>query len=188
MPFEQGGPQFGARQCKVGTWVGDGTYTDITTVFGVRVIGAALESTSQDLDGDDTTLATAVTIKKASVTLAMASIQFHVIAVLSGNPEVDSGALTRVMITSRQPPYVGVAGRALAVEGAGDTHLFVPKAKMSGGFEVRMELDTFSIPSITLSAVADDNFLDADDFPLIFDMDQHETAEVVALPPTGMGS
>lgn len=185
--FEQGGPQFGARECKVGKWVGDGTYTPQATVKGVRVLGYNLQTSQQDLDGDDATLATAITIKKAQVTLEMAHIQFDVISILSGNPEVDSGSLTRLMVTTRKPPYVGIAGRAEAAEGDGDTHLFGPKCKMSGGFEVKIQLDQFSIPSLTLDAVADDNFVDANNYPVIFDMDQHATATAVALPPTGMG-
>lgn len=186
MTFEHGGPSFGVRDGLLGTWDGDGTYSDQVDIFGIRVFSAALETTSQDLDGDDTTLATAVTIKKGTITLAFASIQFNLFEILTGVPQVDSGTLTRQRVTSKQPPYVGIVGKAMSVEGGGDLHLFVPKAKMTGGFEVRLELDTFSIPSITLSAVADDNFVDAENYPLIWDMDQHATATAPVLPPTGM--
>lgn len=188
MPFDQGGPQFGVRKCIGGKWDGDGSYSDQITFFGVRVLGVQQEVQSQDLDGDDTTLATQTTIKKATVTLAMASVQQGGISLITGNPVVDSGSMTRLMVTSRKPPYIGIAGKAEAAEGNGDTHLFIPKAKMAQGFEIRFELDTFSIPQFSLTAVADENFVDEDDYPLLYDIDEHANVTAVALPPVGLGA
>lgn len=188
MPFERGGPQYGVRDGLIGTWVGDGSYSDQVDIFGIRLLSAALETTSTDLDGDDTTLATQTTTKKGKVSLAFASIQFNILEVLTGVPQESGAGYSRQQITSKSPPYVGICGKALAAEGTGDMHMFIPKAKMTSGFEVRLELDAFAIPEIQMSAVADDNFLDGEGFPLIWSMDQHNTNTAIALPPTGMGS
>lgn len=186
MPFESGGPQFGLRDGKIGRWVGDGTYDGQKDIFGIRILGVALETDSQDLEGDDVVLATQTTILKGTITLAFASVQFEVLQLLSGTPIQYGATYERQKITSRNPQYVGIVGQAMAAEGGGDTHLFVPKCKMTTGFQVRFENKTFSIPEITMSAVADSHFSDGAGNPLIFDIDQNHVATTPILPPVGM--
>ena len=187
MPFEIGGPQYGVRDGKIGTWDGDGTYSNVIDVYGIRLLGVQLNTTSNDLKGDDAVLATATRNEKATVRLSFASIQANIIEVISGVATIESGStISRQKVSTKNPPYVGVAGQAFAEELLGDCHIFVPKAKMTEGFEVRFELDSFSIPELTLSAVQDDNFLDAEDYPVLFVIDQHDAHTAIALPPTGM--
>lgn len=187
MPFEIGGPSYGARDSKIGTWDGDGTYSNVIDIFGVRLLGVQLNTTSTDLKGDDAVLATATRNEKATVRLAFASVQSNIIEVITGVTTIESGVtISRQKVSTKPPPYVGVAGQAFAEELLGDCHFFVPKCKMSEGFEVRMELDAFSIPELSLSAVQDENFLDAEGYAVIYVIDQHSTHVNIALPPVGM--
>lgn len=186
MPFESGQPSFGLRDGKIGTWAGDGTYPDPVDIFGIRILGVQEETQAVDLEGDDTILATQTVIQKGTVTLEFASVQFEIVQRLTGQAQEYGTGYTRQRVTTRNPPYVGLCGKALAAEGGGDTHLFIPKCKASSGFQVRFERGAFAIPSITFTAVADDNFEDGDGYPLLFLMDEHDVPATIALPPVGL--
>ena len=187
MAFEIGGPQYGLRDGKIGTWDGDGTYSNTVDIYGIRLLGVQLNVTSNDAKGDDAVLATATRVEKATVRLAFLSVQANIIEVISGVATIESGVTkSRQKVSTKNPPYVGVAGQAFAEELNGDCHLFVPKCKMTEGFEVRFELDAFSIPELTLTAVPDALFLDAESYPVLFVIDQNSTHVNIALPPPGM--
>lgn len=186
MGFETGSPTYGLRDGKIGLWNGDGTYGTPQDIFAIRILGAKLTTSSADLEGDDTILATQTTIQKAEITLEFGAVQFDVIQILSGVDKLQGADYYRQMVSTKNPQYIGLAGQAIAAENGGDTHLFIPKCKATSGFEVRFERDAFSIPQITLTAVADDNFHDADGYPLIFVMDQHVSVTSISLPPTGL--
>lgn len=187
MPFEIGGPNYGARDGKIGTWDGDGTYSGVVDIYGLRLLSWKLDTTSSDGKGDDAVLVTATRNEKGTARLAFLSVQFNLIEVITGVETIESGVTkSRQKISTKAPPYVGVAGQAFAEEGNGDTHMFIPKCKMTEGFEIRFELDSFSIPELTLSSVQDENFLDAQDYPLLAVFDQNSTHVAVALPPVGM--
>jgi hypothetical protein len=187
MPFDIGGPQFGLRDGKIGTWDGDGTYTGLQDIFSIQLLGARAEVESQDLKGDDGITATAARTNKGTVTLRMGGIDIDALGYFLPGTDASSGvgsAMKKVMkVSNKKAPYVGLCGQAIAEEGDGDTHLFIPKCKISGPFEIKFEGDTFAIPEIQLTAVLDENFLDADGNPSLFHIVEHATATAVALPP-----
>ena len=67
MAFEIGQPVYGLRDGKIGTWDGDGTYSNVTDIYGIRLLGVQLNVTSNDAKGDDAVLATATRVEKATV-------------------------------------------------------------------------------------------------------------------------
>lgn len=185
--FSVGGPQFGLRDTKIGTWDGDGTYSNVADVFSVQVLGMRIESESTDLEGDDGVTATAVRAKKGTVTLRMGGIDLFTIGLFA--PGVYSTGYTtpniykRHKVSNKKAPYVGICGQAMAEEGEGDTHLFAPKMKLAQPFELRFEGNNFAIPEVTFTAVYDNNFNDGEGNSLLFDFIEHETAIDVSLPP-----
>jgi hypothetical protein len=187
--FNTGAPQFGLRRAKIGTWDGDGTYSNIRNVPSVQVLSSSIETVTAQLEGDDRITATAAVAISGTVTLRMGSVDNRLLAVLAGSDHTSSGAGVNhfdvLLVTAKNFPYVGVVGQSRAAEGGGDTHLFIPKLKCTEGFEVRFEYGQFSIPEVTLSAVPDENFIDEDNDPVLFALIGHATATTdVTLPPT----
>lgn len=182
--FNVGAPQFGLRRAKIGTWVGDGTYTDVTQIPSVQVLSSSVQTVNAQLEGDDRITATATTAISGQVTCRMGSVDNRVIAVLAGAEHTSDGGDSVLKVTAKNFPYIGIVGQSRAAEGGGDTHLFIPKLKCTEGFEVRFEYGQFSIPEITLTAIPDDNFLDEDNDPVLFALVGHDVATTdVTLPP-----
>lgn len=182
--FNTGAPQFGLRRAKIGTWVGNGTYTNIRQVPSVQVLASSIETVTAQLEGDDRITATAAVAISGTVTLRMGSVDPRFIAVLAGSDNISSGGIGTLKVTAKNFPYVGIAGQSRAAEGGGDTIMFIPKAKCTDGFEVRFEYGQFSIPEVTLTAVPDENFVDTANDPVLFSLISHTTALTdITLPP-----
>ena len=184
--FDYGGPQFGLADTKMAVNNSDGTFGTAVDVPSVQVLGVEAVVESQTLTGDDRQTASASRITGANVTLRFGSVHMDVLATMLGITLDEAyGAYTsrRVMIANKKTPYVGICGKANAEEGAGDTHLFIPRCKVASNFRLQFEYNTFSIPEITFAAQGDENFLDADGNATVIIPVQYETARDVVLPP-----
>lgn len=182
--FGIGGPQFGLDDAKVARNNLNGTWQTMVDVPSVQLLGVNLQTTQAELEGDDTITATQSRARSAEVTLRFGSINLAVLAVMTGEVQASSGSTPNrfnKMIFDADPtfPYFGLCGRAFAAEATGaDTHLFVPKAKITEGFEVRMEYGNFAIPELTVRAIRDTAYGNQ-----LFQIAEHETALPVSIPP-----
>lgn len=184
--FTYGGPQFGLEDCKIAPNNLDGTFGTLVDVPSIKVMDVTVRVKSQVLEGDDKETASSSRVIGGTVKLQFGSVNLDVLVVmLGGTLDAAYGAYTsrRVSIANRNTPYLGICGRADAAEGAGDTHLFIPKAKIASDFSLKFEFDTFSIPEITLTAQGDENFLDDNGDANIIIPIEYETARPVAIPP-----
>jgi hypothetical protein len=101
---------------------------------------------------------------------------------LGSTPTVEGmtpNAQTTVQVDGGQRmPYFGVVGRALAEEGEGDFHVFIPKAKIMADVTLaQLEYGTFAVPEMTIMAVGDETYG-------AINLIEHETAAEIAIPPT----
>lgn len=181
--FDLGGPTFGLKDCKVATNNLNGTFGTALDVPSVQVLGVNLQTVNAMLEGDDEITAVQARAISGEVSLRFGGIDLRVLAILTGETQSSSGSTpnqSKRMLFDGAPtfPYFAVCGRADAAEASGaDTHVFIPKVKITTGFELRMEYSAFSIPEVTAMAVRDP------DYNAIFEVIEHETAAVVAIPP-----
>ncbi len=165
--------------------MGDGTYDSVVRVPSVQVLASSIATVTAQLEGDDQITAIAAVATSGQVTLRMGSVDNRFISVLAGAEHDSSGGDSVLLITASDFPYVGIIGQSRAAQGGGDTHLFIPKAKCTEGFEVRFESGQFSIPEITMMAVPDENYVDENDDSVLFALLGHATATAdVDLPPS----
>lgn len=178
-------PTFGIQDCKVATWDGDGTYTSPTDVWGIRQLGIQENVTTADLDGDDELKATAAKVNYADITLERASLGFEAMAIITGQTVQSSsgGAGRYIHRTNKLGPYIGVGARVDDAELTGDMHIFVPKCRLVAGQAFTFQYGQFTIPSMTLRAVPDENFLDEGSRNTLYRLHDYPVARAVAFPP-----
>jgi hypothetical protein len=187
MPFDIGGPQFGLRDAKIAVHNGDGSYGTLVDVYSVQLYSAQIQTTTAELTGDDSITAVHATGRSAQVQLRFGSVQLGVLEILTGQTLSSSGSspnIRREMIFDNFDfPYFGIAGKAVASEGAGaETHLVLPKVKITDGFQVNFEYGSFAIPEVTAMAVTDPDYTDLAN--AIAHIVQYESSTDVAIPPT----
>lgn len=184
--FKAGEVPYGLRKGIAGRWVGDGSYTDQYSIASIQVLGVRSTTSAADLEGNDMITATAARVTKGQLTLRMGGISLDALQMLLGGAiEISpySPYARGLKITNRPFPYVGFVAQSLSEEMGGDMHLFVPKAKVRDGIEIRFEINGFSIPEFTVDALLDSYYADADGFPCLMYPITHEEITPLALPP-----
>lgn len=179
--FQIGSPQFGIRDCKIATNNLNGTFSTAIDVPSIQLLRTTVNTVSAELEGDDIITATHAKPISAQIVFRFGSIDLRVLNIITGKAYSSSGStpniVNRVKYGQDNYPYFAICGKAEAVEGGGDTHIFIPKVKIMEGFELVMEYGNFSIPELTCMGVYDP------DYTAIVEVIMHETAAAVAIPP-----
>jgi hypothetical protein len=160
MPFDQGSPQFGINDAKIATWVAGtpSSYTPVggTDIMSIQMGQVSMELISAILTGDDRQTAIAAQAIGGSVQMRWGGLNLTSLAVLTGTTVGTISSVKQLQIVgSQKMPYVGIILKALSAE-AGDTWLWIPKAKIASGFTLaQMEYGAFTIPEVTMTVVDD---------------------------------
>lgn len=183
MAFDSfGAPQFGLNDVKVATWNATNDYGEEVDVPSVQLLGITMRVQSAELEGDDEITASGSRVIGARGRLRFGSVSIAALEVLLGIASVASGSENDYLQIGGGDnlPYFGICGKALAEEGDGDFHAFLPKCKIMGDVELAvLQYGQFAIPEVEFMAVNDDTY---DAINLI----EHATAASVAIPPTAL--
>ncbi len=182
---EYGAPQFGLQDVKIANWVSAGSYGTAVDVPSVQLYGAILSIVSAQLEGDDQITATAARAIGGESRLRFGSVSIAALEILLGNVSVVSGVTPNAqdelrVVGGDNMPYFGICGKALAEEGAGDLHVFLPKVRIMQDVELAtLQYGQFAIPELTVTGVTDASYG-------IINLIEHETTVDVAIPPVGI--
>jgi len=183
MAFDSyGAPQYGLNDVKVAAWTATDTYDTAVDVPSVQLMGTTLATVSAQLEGDDSIMASASRAVGGEVRVRFGSISLAALEVILGNTSTASGAVQDHLKVSGgdNMPYIGICGKALAEEGTGDTHVFIPKCKLMGDLTIaQLEYGQFAIPEATIQIVDDATYG-------LINVIEHATAADVAIPPTNI--
>jgi len=183
MAFDSyGAPQYGLNDVKVAAWTATDTYDTAVDVPSVQLMGTTLATVSAQLEGDDSIMASASRAVGGEVRVRFGSISLAALEVILGNTSTASGAVQDHLKISGgdNMPYIGICGKALAEEGTGDTHVFIPKCKLMGDLTIaQLEYGQFAIPEATIQIVDDATYG-------LINVIEHATAADVAIPPTNI--
>lgn len=177
-----GAPQFGLNDCKIAVWNSTDSYGTAVDVPSIQMMGSVLQIVSAQLEGDDEITATASRAIGGEVRIRFGSVSIAALEVLLGNTSTASGAVQDHLAVDGgdNMPYFGICGKALAEEGAGDLHVFMPKVKITSDVELAsLEYGAFAIPELTAQAVPDATYY-------IVNLVEHSTSVAVAIPPTNI--
>lgn len=187
--FGLSGAQEGLEDCKVARNNGDGSFGTNVDVASVQLMGVRYNVRASRLEGDNRTTARRSRVVSAQVTLRMGAYQSDFIDVITGGEDVQSsGASPDVYqfkkITNATLPAFGINGRADGGDSEGSLHVFLPNCSIMEDFELRMELNQFIIPELTVEAIGDSYFLDENGREVIGMQVEYEDRDTpVQLPP-----
>jgi len=177
-----GAPQFGLNDVKVATWDATNDYDTAVDIPSVQLMGTTLSTVSAQLEGDDTIMASAARAVGGEVRVRFGSISIAALEVILGNTSTASGVVQDHLMVSGGDamPYIGICGKAIAEEGTGDTHIFIPKCKLMGDLTIaQLEYGQFAIPEATIAIVDDATYG-------LINVVEHSTDTAVAIPPSNI--
>lgn len=193
--FTYGGVTFGVREAKLAVWMGDGSYSTAVKIPSIKKADLKINTTNAKLEGDDRITATAAYPISGTLSIDFGSIDQRVLSTLIASAAMyEQGENPNKQyifrIGAQAFRYVGLVVRALAAESAGgiigDTQIFLPKLKVMEGFNATLEYGAFSVPTITMEALADEYFPDDNGDPGIVYFVENQTARAVEIPPYGI--
>ena len=162
------GDSIQARVAKIGTWDGDGTYSDILDLYGVTNITTSLRLASARREGDGQLLAVFSSVVGGTISIEMANNQLAVFAKILGQTYSSSGStgeqVGRLPIYNKSIPYMGLTFGIDDDEGTENAfHGFAPKMKITSDSldivqAVGNETPEFGTTTIEFELVKDDNF------------------------------
>lgn len=190
--FTFGGVQFGVREAMLAVWLGDGSYGPAVKIPSVKTADLKINTTNAKLEGDDRITATAAYPISGTLQIDFGSVDQRVLSTLMASAAMYQMGSTPnrqyvFRVGAQSFRYVGLVVRALAAESAGgvvgDTHIFLPKLKVMEGFSAKFEYGAFSMPSLTMEAIADEFYPDDNGDPGIVYFVENETTVAVTVPP-----
>lgn len=182
-----GNPNFGLRDCVIGKWNSDGTYTNLMSLPSVQMFGITLKMTQAELEGNDVVTAVHAKPISADVQVRIGAPDIRVMGLILGGTAGSSGTIgnrkKELKVVSGNAPYFGIIGRSDASEGNGAFVMFVPKVKIKSDTKLDLQIKQFIVMEFTASAVPDNTYLDSNGDAVIMSPIIYETIPVLTLPP-----
>lgn len=149
--------RFGVRDAKIATYTSINNYGTLVDLNAVNSIDVSVETTTADLEGDDTIVAThAQPVRvRATVRFGAGAQTLDALAVLTGESKTTSGSDNRIVFDDGNYPYIGLVALVYEVESTGAQVMSIPKCKLTSGFTYGARYGGFITPEITLTGVMD---------------------------------
>lgn len=185
MAFDQGGPGFGLNDLKVAAYNATNSYGSAVDVYSAQALRVTMRVISAELTGDDTITSTASRPVGGQATMRFGGVSLAALEVMTGKTATSSIAspnnVKALKIAGGEDlPFFGICGKALGADSAGQTEVFIPKAKIMSDINlIQMEYGTFIIPEVTVAFVADATFG-------ILQIIEAEAERAIAIPPANI--
>jgi hypothetical protein len=151
-------------------------------VESVQLIGIELQFDSGTLEGDNVITDVASNLQSVGFRIRFGFKDLEVLEILTGIVNTESTYNESMILNRATMPYFAVCGKVLATEGGGDTHIFLPKCKLTENFGLSMEKGAYITPEIPAMAVYEG---------ATYGMGKiinNATAKAVTIPPIGATS
>lgn len=170
---------FGLNDVKIAQWNSDENYGSAVDVPSASQLTLELQTVNGELTGDDV-----ITDVHAQLIAAQATVQFgfknlDVYAILTGATHTQSAAADAMVFTDLNMPYFALAAKISDTAGSGDKHLFLPKCKLTEGFQMAMNYGQYWTPQLTIRCLKEGT----DTYGML-KIITHNTAAAVTIPIT----
>lgn len=148
---------FGVQDCKIAPYTSTGSYGTLQDVVAISQFEVEEQTTSAELEGDDTVVATHAKSRVVSVRIRFGFRDMEVYEIMTGATldGASDGWQERATFGSRNYPYFGIIAKIDEVNATGVRHLFIPKAKVMSGFTYSAAYGQFVTPEMTIMGVVD---------------------------------
>lgn len=179
---DYGAPTFGLNDGKIAVRNATNSYGTAVDVPSIQMMNTELETQNGRVEGDDKRTALASRLIGGRIRIRFVSVNFAILEELFDIPLTDSGSTPNQGQMLEFPagerlPYIGICGKALAEEGDGDLHVFVPMAKIMSNITIAsLEFGQFATTEFEVEFIEDATYG-------LIQLIEHETAVAVAIPP-----
>ena len=146
---------FGLNDVKIAQWTAENTYGAEVDMYAAQSLEVTLDTVTADLPGDDHITESHSKVIGGTVRCRNGRFSLDAMAILTGETldSTTSEDYDEMIFGESNRPYFGLCGRALDTGDGRDTHVFLPKIKVTGPIPIRMEYGAFVVPEMEAKAV-----------------------------------
>ena len=144
----------GLRKLLFVPWVSENSFGTVHTVLGAQNMNLQIVYETDEARGDDTVLDRYSKPISCTVTAEEATVDLTLFSILMGGTLVFNDQYYDMMTGEEDlPQYVAIAARVVETNGAGDLHVFIPKAKISNNPQFNATQDAYVFPQFEMQGV-----------------------------------
>lgn len=138
----------GLRDIKIATWTSENSYGTAYDVFGARNMSVELVVESDSLLGDDVEIDQYSKVIAVNVSFENGAVDMTMFEMMTGGTLTSTAGYEDLMVGQDDSvPYIAMAGRVVGSDGQNDLHIFVPKMKLSGNFQLQAQNGQYVLPT-----------------------------------------
>jgi hypothetical protein len=147
--------RYGLRDLWIAEWLDENSYGTAFRVFAAKSFTVSLVVQAAMLEGDDIEVDTFAKVKSVEAQLRHGSLSLAALEALTGGTLYEYAGYRDMAIGQDEDeiaPYFSVAGRVMGTA-AGDTHLWIPKAKINGNLSYQAQENNYLVPEVNIKGV-----------------------------------
>lgn len=155
--WDDGQPTFSVELAALAVNNLDGTFGTPVRIPSVKAVMTDFKTITDQAQGDSSITAIASQLISADLTLDFSGITRAAYTILTGVSTAASVTPTRYVTDYHNDrfPYFALILEALAAEASGDTVFFLPKCKITSGFQWKWEYGKIIAPNVKAVAIKD---------------------------------
>lgn len=169
--------RYGLRDVKIASWTSENSYGTAIDFGAAQLFEVTIEVEEAELPGDDVIIDTHSKARSVAITMRQGDVSLDVLALITGETISSPAGERSIVFGQTDRPYFAICGKINGTGDGGDTHIFVPKAKLKGALPWRMEYGNYMVPEMNAQGVYEGT---TNGFVKVV---EHDTAEDIAIPP-----
>lgn len=144
--------RYGLNDLKIAAWNGENSYGAAVDIDAAEAFTVEVVVQADQLEGDDVIKDTIAKITSATATLRYGDVSLAVLERLLGGTLSSGSGYDRLKVGQNDAPYFSICGRLKGSAG-GDTHIWLPKCRLSGNLSYAARQNSYLIPEAEITAV-----------------------------------
>jgi hypothetical protein len=169
---------FGLSDIKIASWIGVNNWGPAADIPAASQITLEVQTINGQLEGDNSIVDVHAQIIAGTARIRFGFNDLSYLSILTGATHLQSSDRdSETFSAGDNMPYFGLCAKIPGTGTAGDAHLFIPKGKLTEGFQLAMQYGQYWTPEVTIMAV------DGGSPFGVMRIIRHETAADVTIPP-----
>jgi hypothetical protein len=147
--------RYGLRDLWIADWVAENSYGTAVRLLAAQSFTVTFVVETATLPGDDIDFDTFAKIRSVDAQLRNGELTLDGYEILTGGTLYEGTGYTDLMIgddETENAPYFAICGRVIGTN-SGDTHLFIPKAKIAGNLSYQAQQSTYLVPEVAIKGI-----------------------------------
>ena len=147
--------RYGLRDLWIAPWLAENSYGTKARIFAAKAFTVNMIVQAAELEGDDVVVDTFAKVKSVEAQMRHGSLDLPALEVMTGGTFYEGTGYDDIAVGQDETeiaPYFSICGRVMGTA-SGDTHLWIPKAKINGNISYQAQENNYLVPEVQIKGV-----------------------------------